>query len=108
MYEMSPAPAAWVLTEEIQVTVTSSFAGDGGHADDHLELRVERPGTIDAYLLRTNSEGEISIDGSSYADLGDDAPAYWGIFDAVEEKANEGDGKWVVPPVGFSMRISDR
>jgi hypothetical protein len=79
----------WVLAEDIDVIVTSR----GGH----LELLVARVSGPGAYLLRINWAGKISVNGEP-CDLGDDFPAYLGIFDAMSESSRE-------PVVGYCLRL---
>lgn len=87
----------WVLTEAIDVIVTSEFDGGEGHQDDHLELLVYRVAGPGAYLLRINWAGEISVNGEP-CDLGDNFPAYVGIFDAMSESS-------CGPVVGYCLRL---
>lgn len=87
----------WILTEDINVTVTSS-------SDSHRELLVERVFGPGAVLLTVEEDGIIRANGQDI-DLGDDATAYWGIFDHVmdshpTEKAGDDMANW--PPVGFT------
>lgn len=95
---------SWILTEKIDITVTSSFAGDGGHPDDHLALAVRRVDGPEMVLMRQECLGDIEINGV-YEDLGDDFMRYVGIFDYVEEQFNKNTAEWMVPEPGFTCEM---
>lgn len=91
----------WILTEDINITVVNN-------EDDQPELLVERVFGPGAVLLKMRSVGRILSNGQDI-DLGDDTPAYWGIFDHVmdshpTEKAGDDMANW--PPVGFTCEMS--
>jgi hypothetical protein len=82
----------WILTEDIDIMVLHSEG-------DQRELLIDRVFGPGATVLKVTASGEITVNGLR-KDLGDDAPAYRGIFDYVIDSTN---GPW--PEDGFTCRM---
>lgn len=95
----------WILTEPIDVTVTSTDPGTEDNAQVHTELLVKRVLGPGAVLLRVNWNGELSANGQ-YFSAGDDFPRYCGIFDEVDELGHTEIDVYRPAPVGFHCELT--
>jgi hypothetical protein len=94
----------WILTEPIEITVTSTDPGTEDNDKVHTELLIERVLGPGAVLLRINWNGELSANGK-YVNLGDDS-RYWSIFEHVDELGHTEIDVWRPAPVGFHCEMT--
>lgn len=70
-------PAIWVLNEKVKATVLE-------YAEDYTDLLIERLHGPGAYVLSVQSDGRMLVNNTN-VDLGEDFPAYLGLFDQFGE-----------------------